>query len=95
MNTQELIIKQRNYEDLKEVLERVVQSFSSTTFNNDMINAKRSLSSECFINDEDLYAVKLESISSTINYNVDKLKELIVLVDEKIEDIKRTILSGI
>ena len=94
MNLEELTKQKQLYESTKEILEKVINSFSSINFNDDMLSIKKALTSYFCINDEDLYTSKVSNASETINVNVDKLKELLVTVDTELEIIKKKILDA-
>ena len=94
MSLEELTKKKQLYENVKEILERVIDSFSSINFNDDILCAKRALSSYFYINDEDLYTSKITGIGESINTNVDKLKELCTSIDLELEKVKNEILSA-
>ena len=91
MNKDSLNAKKQLYENLKKVLDEVVLNLSSTNFNDGLMDAKRALSSYFYVNDEDIYSNKISDISQIININVDRLKELIVLVNEQLSRINKQI----
>ena len=93
MQLEDLLNKKKLYEGMKEILEKVISSFSSITFNDDLLSAKTALASYFNINEEDLYGNKLASATDNININVSRLKEVIVMIDSELESINDKIIG--
>ena len=94
MQLEELLNKKKLYEGIKEILEKVINSFSSINFNDDLLSARKTLSSYFNINDEDLYSNRIASVNDNININVDKLKEVVVNIDAELEKINNDIMGA-
>lgn len=84
MNKEDLQNQKNLYERLKEVLENVLNAFSSTNFNDDILYAKRALSSYLLINDEDVCSSKLSFIEENVSTDIEKIKSILVIIEEKI-----------
>ncbi len=84
MNKEDLQNQKNSYERLKEVLENVLNTFSSTNFNDDILYAKRALSSYLLINDEDVCSSKLSFIEENVSTDIEKIKSILIIIDEKL-----------
>lgn len=93
MQLEDLLNKKKLYEGMKEILERVISSFSSINFNDDLLSAKNGLDSYFDINEDHVYASKLASEIDNINNNIIKLKEVLNTVNVELEEINNQIMS--
>ncbi len=94
MQLEDLLNKKKLYEGIKEILEKVINSFSSINFNDDLLSARKALSSYFNIDDEDLYSNKIASVNENIDINIDKLKEVVTNIDAELEKINNDLIGA-
>lgn len=94
MSVEELQNTKALYERIKEVLGGVVNTFSSTTFNDEILSARNALSSYFLVDDEDLYSKEILTVQDGLNVDCESIKVIISNIDIKLEEINKKIIDA-
>jgi esterase/lipase len=92
MLLEDLLNKKKLYEGIKEILEKVINSFSSIAFSDNLLSAKSTLDSYFDI-DEEIYSNKITSVNDGISSNINKLKSIVANVDLELEKINKEVID--